>query len=171
MRKSTRGHAGDVPASQPETAIELTLEDVRTLASLAHFYERSLGPMRYLVRLTARRAIKAKYSFVVEESAWLERFASAMVGDLMAGGEGRGCARLTPRTLIAFWGRLLASLHSPRSRRRLSRQEIEAREALASKFQSGAQRLYGSHPRVVEQEISTRRPIEAQWMREKLVDR
>jgi hypothetical protein len=74
----------------------------------------------------------------------------------------------TYRALIAFWGRLLASLNTPRSRRRLSQAEVERRQALAAKLEEAADNLARRNRARLEAELQTRRPVEEIWMRDRL---
>lgn len=149
----------------------MTLEDLGVLVGVAHHYERSMGPMRFVVPVLAGREVKAKYRFVAEESRWLERFA-VTTRDELAAVQGREAAvRFTPLALVAYWGRLLASLDSRRTRRKLSPVEVEARRTLAARLEAAARRLHLADPAALESALSTRRPVEAQWMRDTLIER
>lgn len=150
------------------TVIHLTGAEVETLVRLANYYEKSMGPMRHLVRLVAPAEVKTKYRFVAEESKWLRRFAETTREDMQRAGQTSADVTLTPRALVAFWGRVLASLHSRRSRRRLSAEQVQEREELAAKLQNAARTLSKRNAALLEQELQTRRPIEAGWMREQV---
>jgi hypothetical protein len=152
----------------PQALVDLSIGELETLGAVANYYEKSMGPMRYLVRLTASSEVKTKLRFVTEESLWLRRFSEATYQDMQAAGQENAQIALTPRALIAFWGRLLASLNSRRSRRRLSAEQVKEREGLAQKLQDAACLLSERDPDLLEQELRTRRPVEAAWMREKL---
>jgi hypothetical protein len=152
----------------PSTHIELTSEDLRILVAVSDLYQRSMGPMRHLVRLTASGEMRGRLRFVAEESAILQRFAAAMLADAEAGGKERARVPFTVPAAIAFWGRLLASLQSSRSRRRLTADEIQRREALAQKLEDVVRRLRAANMRAVDAEIATRRPVEQDWMRSRL---
>src|SRR5579884_2381311 len=97
-------------------AVSMTRDEVEDLASLAHYYERSFGVMRHVVRLTSNREMRQRFRFVAQESRWLADFAAATASDLSAD---PASVSFTPRSLIAFWGRALSSLNSKRSRRKL----------------------------------------------------
>jgi hypothetical protein len=75
---------------------------------------------------------------------------------------------LTPRTLVAFWGRVLASLNTRRSRRRLSEAAVAEREVLANKLAEAAEQLARTELPLLQQELATRRQVEADWMEERL---
>jgi hypothetical protein len=75
---------------------------------------------------------------------------------------------LTPRALVALWGRLLSSTRTARARRRAKAQELATREALAQKLRDAALQVRAVQPDVLEEEIATRRPVEAAWMHEEL---
>lgn len=124
--------------------------------------------MRYVVWLTASSEVRSKYRFVSEESRWLKRFAQAVREDMDAAPQDSITVSLTPRSLVAFWGRLLASLNSRRSRRRLSDEEVRRREELAAKLEEAARSFATLHPAMLEEEMGTRRPAEGAWMRSKL---
>jgi len=70
--------------------------------------------------------------------------------------------------LTAFWGRLLSSTHSPRSRRRLSEAECTFRGVLAGKLEAALGALREASPSLVDLEVQTRRPAEQEWMRQRL---
>ena len=148
--------------------IELTRDEVWTLRDLAHFYERSMGPFRLIIRATSRSEIRRRLRFVADESAVLSDFAEATHQEMVDGELDITAVPLTPRALVAFWGRVLASLNSRRSRRRLSESQIEQREILSGKLADGVLLLARRNRRQIENEISTRRPIEGDWMREQL---
>lgn len=149
-------------------AVELSAPEAQILVRVARHYQKAMGPMRALVRMLAPADIKARYRFVAQESKWLERFAQATYQDLIAQPDSSTTVSFTPRTVIAFWGRLLTTLNSPRSRRRLSSPEIEAREALAAKLERAARELRNEDATLIDQEIRTRRETEATWMAERL---
>jgi hypothetical protein len=144
------------------------MDEVALLVRIADYHLKSMGLMRYLVRLTASGEVRSKYRFVAEESRWLKRFAETVRDDMEAGGQDSAPVEFTPRSLVAFWGRLLASLNSRRSRRRLSAEEIRRREELAARLEEVARLLWLRYPGRLEDELGTRRPAEAGWMRSKL---
>lgn len=148
--------------------VELSSREVQLLARVATHYQRAMGPMRLLVRLTASAEIKSKYRFVVEESKWLKQFAQATHEQMSADGVTSAPVSFTPAALIAFWGRLLTQLNSRRSRRRMSQQQVGEQEVLAAKLQAAAADLCKVSPDAVARVLDTRRPTEAEWMREKL---
>lgn len=148
----------------------MTAEDLKVLIAIAHHYERAMGPMRFVLPIVARKDVKTKYRFVAEESRWLERFAVAAHDEIIASGRSEAPVNFTPLALVAFWGRLLASLETPRSRRKLSGIEVQARETLAARLQGAGRQLRLADSQALENELRTRRPVEAQWMRERLAD-
>jgi hypothetical protein len=120
------------------------------------------------MRLLAPSHIRVRLRFVSEESKWLKRLVVATRNDMRAAGAVDWDVTFTDRALVAFWGRLLASLNTPRSRRRLSRAEVERRQALAAKFEKAAGTLAGRNRVQLETELQTRRPVEEIWMRDRL---
>lgn len=148
--------------------VDLTRVDIDVMIALANYYERSMGPMRHIVRLTARREIRARFRFLADESKWLKQFAVASRDDLDAQRTDHMPTTVTARALIAFWGRLLAAQGSRRATRKLSPQQIKEREDLATKLQSAAGTLAARNRARVEEEIRTRRPAEADQMRKAL---
>lgn len=151
--------------SPPTISVELERYEADTLVGLARFYERSMGPARHVVRLTAGPAFRAKYRFMADESRILEEFALSVVTDMEASGEDRETVAMTIPTLVAFWGRVIASLASRRSRRKLSAAEASHREALGAKLAAAASRVANRDRPAVSQAISTRPPAEAEAMR------
>lgn len=147
--------------------IELSLADTATLAQLANYYQKSMGVMRHIVRLTTAPSVRRRFRFVSQESAVLEKFISAVRQEQFGSGTTRAGVAFTPAALIAFWGRLLSSLHSKRSLRKLSREEVEHREQLASRFESVARQLQQRNPDLFETHLLTRRTDEQSWMRER----
>lgn len=166
--KRNRANASSPAERAPSVVVELSREDVQTLAALAHFYDRSLRPVRLFIRITSGRDMRRRIRFVAEESNWLEQFARAAQDEMAAAGAQSHGVRLTVRSLIAFWGRVLASLNTPRSRRKLSEAQIEERERLALKLEEAAARLAGRDRAALHRELDTRRPVEAGWIRERL---
>ena len=147
---------------------ELSLREVQLLVRVATHYQAAMGPMRFLVRLTASSEVKSKYRFVTEESKWLKQFAEATHRQMEADGVSSARVSFTLAALIAFWGRLLTQLNSRRSRRRMSQEQVREREELAAKLQVAAADLCKINPEAVAQVLETRRPTEAEWMRVKL---
>jgi hypothetical protein len=154
--------------SQPSVRVQLTLEEVALLRDLAHFYERSMGPFRSAVRLTSRAAIRNRFRFVAQESSILWQFAEATHREMTELQQDARQVELTPRTLVAFWGRVLASLNTRRSRRRLSEAAVAEREVLANKLAEAAEQLARTELPLLQQELATRRQVEADWMEERL---
>ena len=148
--------------------IELTADEVNLLVRIADFHLKAMGLMRYVVWLTASSEVRSKYRFVAEESRWLKRFAEAVREDMAEEGRDQANVAFTPRSLVAFWGRLLASLNSRRSRRRLSEAEVQRREELATKLETAVRTFGQHHPTLLEEELQTRRPAEGAWMRSRL---
>lgn len=151
--------------------VHLDLEDVQTLRDLAHYYERSMGRFRLIVRATSRAEVRSRFRFVAQESEVLQEYADALLREMTEQQLESMAVELAPRALVAFWGRILASLGSRRSRRRLSSAEIERREALSEKLAEAAARANKRDRAALERELATRRPIEATWIRERLQHR
>ncbi|MGI8824184.1 MAG: hypothetical protein ACR2JC_00795 [Chloroflexota bacterium] len=147
---------------------DLTSDEIETLGRVVHYYEKSMGITRFVVRATAPRDIKLKYRFIVDEARALELCVASATADLRQSGDERVSVSLTLRATVAFWGRLLASLKTPRSRRKLRSDEVERREALSRKLGEALTRLSRSHRDLVRQEIATRRTREVAWMQEAL---
>jgi hypothetical protein len=145
----------------------LTDPEIGILIRLAYYYL-TLRPIRVLMRMLAPSHIRVRLKFVSEESKWLKRLAVAARDDMRKAGAVDWNAAFTDRALIAFWGRLLASLNTPRSRRRLSQAEVERRQALAAKLEEAADNLARRNRARLEAELQTRRPVEEIWMRDRL---
>lgn len=151
--------------SPSTVSVTLTAEEIEDLAQLAAYYQRSMGFMRHVVRLTSPGPIRQRFDFVAEESRWLGAFVESVRDQ---GADGTREVAFTPRSLVAFWGRALSSLNSKRSRRRLSAAQLAAREVLAGKLGRATEKLWLRDPGIVAGEIATRRAPEAGWMREQL---
>lgn len=149
-------------------AVRLSKEEVRAMVAVSDYYERSMGVMRLVIRVTASGDVRSKYRHVAEESKWLKRFAATTLQDMLATGATQTDVTFTSLALVAFWGRLLSSLSVQRSRRKLKPQEIELREILAEKLQRAVQSLRDRYPQAIERDLQTRRARDLQWMREKL---
>jgi hypothetical protein len=160
-----RGQKGSRP---PHTAIDLTTDELQCLVAVSDYYQRSWGPMRHLVRLTTAPEMRTRLRFLSDESRVLRSFAQAKLAE--AGEEPDVPTRVefTPAALIAFWGRILSSLQSTRSRRRLKASEIALRETLAGKLEAAARSLRARHGDLVDAAIDARRPVEQAWMHERL---
>lgn len=154
--------------SERTVRVELHRDEVEILARVAHYYERSMGITRHVLRLTGGDEIKAKYRFIVDEANSLDMVVLGARSHLTSAEGSTVAVPLTVRALVAFWGRLLSSLNIPRSRRKLRRGEAEARRALADKLYRSIKMLHGEMPHLVEQEIATRRAREVEWMRGRL---
>ncbi len=152
----------------PPIIVLLSAQEVRTLVRIADYYFRSMGPFRHVVRLTARSELRQRYSFMAEESLWLRRFAEATEREMQSKDAHEWRTPFTLRSLLAFWGRLLASLNSRRSRRKLTEGEIAQREALAAKLRDAAAEVARSRPTLFATELETRRAVESDWMRRQL---
>jgi hypothetical protein len=152
----------------PVVRVRLTLEEVRALQQLAHVYDKSAAPIRFLVRSTSSREMRSKFSFVAEESAILEQLARSIRLEMEEAGEESREVELMLRALIAFWGRVLAALDNKRILRKLSEPEIEARRQLATKLEDAARTAARRSRAELEGEIKSRRPVEAERMRERL---
>jgi hypothetical protein len=148
--------------------VALAREDLDMLLAIAHYYEKSMGPMRHVVGITTAPDMRKRLRFIREESVWLERFAESAREGMSARERIRGEVIFTPRAAVAFWGRLLASLESKRSRRKLSDEEAILRRALADKLRDGLRAIRAKRAESVDQEILTRRNVEQEWMRRQL---
>ena len=149
-------------------SVRLTLDEVSTLIVLSRYYGRTLGFVRRMIQLGSPGEMRAKARFVHEETYWLRRFAEAQRDRMTDQGDLDATVEFTPRSLVAFYGRTLASLNVPRTRRRLSPAKIEAREALAEKLRTALQALRSSDGSIVEEELQTRRLREREWISEAL---
>jgi hypothetical protein len=150
-----------------DIVLALSIDELSTLIALARYYEKSLGPIRHVVRFTAP-TLRGRYRFMREESRVLQHFAETMRSDLVESGRGEMPVQFTLRALIAFWGRILASLQTKRSRRKLSDEQVREREHLAQRFQVMVERIATEYPEAIQHELATRRPREAQWMKDRL---
>lgn len=112
--------------------------------------------------------MRSKLQFMTDESKVLRSFAETMHERMASGGQERAVIGFTLRALVAFWGRLLASLNSPRSRRKLRPEEIARREALSARIQAMIADTQVSHSQDVEIELGLRRTSEQIWMRDAL---
>jgi len=126
-----------------------------------------MGRIRYLVVWTSGRSVRKKYRFIVQESTRLESVAAGVLDELEGLG-GRGRVSLKVSDSVAFWGRVLSSLRTRRSRRKLSTEEIGRREALSEQFQTVLAPLQRSGNVVLVEALRTRRPKEVEWMTELL---
>jgi len=153
---------------QPSPTLTMTAHEIDLLIKLANYYEKAMGPTRHLVRLTAPKAVKLKYRFLKEESEWLRLFAESARDRLRDSEDDEVAIAFTVRTVVAFWGRLLSNLNSTRSRRRLTRDAVQARERMASRLQQAIVDLRTTHPDLIAQEILSRRSREVPWMQEAL---
>ena len=138
--------------------------EVRVLEKIAHFHEKSMGPTRWFVRLTAPAEVKEKYRFIVQEGKWLERFAASTRETFLDSESDEVLAEFTPRALVAFWGRLLAGLNSPRARRKLNQHDIVVYEHMAQRFGAVVSDERTRRRQVIDDEIGTRRLREQGWM-------
>ncbi|HLJ68302.1 MAG TPA: hypothetical protein VKX16_13165 [Chloroflexota bacterium] len=145
----------------------VTTQDVDTLLRIANYYL-SLRPIRRVVVMVAPRDIRSRYRFVREESRWLERFARTTRQAMRDAEQSQRTVEFTLPAVVAFWGRLLASLNTPRSRRKLSAAEIERREELSAKLRTELLALLPRDRTQIVAELGTRRPVEEGWMRESL---
>jgi hypothetical protein len=149
-------------------SIRLSLDEVLTLIQLSSYYGRMLGAVRRIIQMVSPGEMRAKSKFVQEEAYWLRRFAEAQRDRMKSQGETESVIDFTPKALVAFYGRTLASLNVPRTRRRLSPEKIEAREALAEKLRSALVNRRSDNQALVDAEVQTRRLREREWIVEKL---
>jgi len=149
------------------TVVHLSQRDMDSLVRVADIYM-SIRPIRSLIRFTAPLAMRARIRYVADESKFLKRLARDTRASMRASREDERDVPLTIPALVGFWGRLLASLRTPRLRRRLSRSEYEVRDALHPRFQIALADLLPRCRRQIEDQLATRRPVEEIWMREAL---
>lgn len=142
----------------------LSLDEVDTLVRLSRYYGRTLGFVRRVIQMISPGEMRAKAKFVHEESYWLRRFVEASRDRMQDRGDTESLVEFTPRSLIAFYGRTLATLNVPRTRRRLSPGQVTQREVLAEKLRSALVTLYAADRHLVEGELQTRRLRERQWI-------
>jgi len=145
--------------------MELNEQELVVLGRVTHYYERSMGVTRHLVRLTARGDVKDKFRFIVDESLWLERAVEQARGTISQSDSSTVTVTFTPRAIVALWGRLLSSVNTPRSRRKLRREDVRAREMLSEKLGLSLRALEDLDPALVRAEVATRRTREVEWMR------
>jgi hypothetical protein len=105
---------------------------------------------------------------MVDESRLLEKFAQTTRDELVRRDVEHDTISFTPLALVAFWGRLLASLHSRRSRRKMSEEETRVREEIARKLREAAATLSSAKRRSLDEALATRPMGEVNWMREAL---
>src|SRR5947209_13326677 len=74
-KRGSRSRRGGVRESSLH--IRLSGDELAVLERVSHYYERSMGLMRYVVRIASSRDTKTKYAFIQDESRWLERFVEA----------------------------------------------------------------------------------------------
>jgi len=153
---------------QPSPTLDMTAHEIDLLIKLANYYEKAMGPTRHLVRLTAPKEVKLKYRFLKEESEWLRLFAESARDRLRVSGADEIPVIFTVRAVVAFWGRILSNLNSTRSRRRLARDAVQARERMAVRLQQTVVELRATHPDLIAQEILSRRSREVPWMQQAL---
>ncbi len=164
-RRASQGKPGN---PQPSPTLDLTAHELALLIKLANYYEKAMGPTRHLVRLTAPKEVKLKYRFLKEESEWLRLFAESARDRLRDSGADEIPVAFTVRAVVAFWGRILSNLNSTRSRRRLARDAVQARERMAVRLQQTVVELSATHPDLIAQEILSRRSREVPWMQQAL---
>ncbi len=147
--------------------LRLSQDEIDILIKLSAYYGRVLSSIRRLIEVCSTGEMREKARFVREESYWLRQFTKSSRDSTK---ERADCAEVkcTARTLVALYGRLLANLNVPRTRRRLSGQQIEAREVLGEKMLRALVALQTKDNELVRREIATRRPRENAWITEKL---
>jgi hypothetical protein len=151
--------------------LDLAIDEAELLIRIADYYLQSMGPSRWLVQITAGPETRSRFRFVADESVLLKELGTSVRQELLDSGESHATVSLTARSAVAFWGRILASLRSPRSRRKLSSEEVMAREALSGKLGSALLSLARTRRDLLEEELATRRATEAAWMRSELFGR
>lgn len=161
---SRRPAVRKVSALPRTVRLSLTADEAASLITVADFYQKNWGPMRGVVGWTTSTEVRGRLRFIAEESTILKKFMQAAYERGFADGKNQATVDFTPRALIALWGRLLASLNSPRGRRKLSQEEVARREGLVVKFQETVASLRIRHAQAVKEEIRTRRTAEQAWM-------
>lgn len=151
---------------ETRVAVSLTPEEIATLVRVADYYNRNWGPFRHVVRALSGREMRARFRLVSEEGHWLQEFLRAETENQDA--TSHVTLTFTPLALIAFWGRLLSSLNSPRARRKLTRDERDRRREMTELFEGAARTVGLRDPQLIASQIGTRRVSEQGWMREAL---
>jgi siroheme synthase (precorrin-2 oxidase/ferrochelatase) len=128
----------------------------------------TVRPLRFVVRLAAPRGIRARIRYVADESKWLKRLAREIRTSMRSTGEEERDVSFTIPALVGYWGRLLVSVNTPRTRRRLSKSELETRQSLIPRFQEAISSLLPRNRREIEEQLQTRRAAEEIWMRDRL---
>lgn len=171
QRSPKRPNTPPLDSGRPPRAVsievQLDLDQVQTLVKVADFYPKNMGSFRFVVAATSGEA-REKLRFMAQESKVLLAFSEAMEARMRSEGVEKASLTFTLRALVAFWGRLLASVRSPHSRRKLRADEVARREAVALLLQTAVAELEKSHKREVAEEIAGRRSSEQTWMREAL---
>ena len=151
----------------PTAQVHLSRRDLDTLVRVADLYM-TVRPLRLIVRFASPRGVRARFRYVGDESRWLKRLARDLRTDLRSAGQAERDVPLTIPALVGYWGRLLASVNTPRTRRRLSKSELEVRQGLIPRFQAALASLLGRHRPQIEAQLQTRRATEEIWMRDRL---
>src|SRR5579859_7215389 len=92
-------------------AVLLSLDDVATLIRLSSYYGRTLAVVRHIIQVVSPGEMRVKARFVQEEAYWLKRFAEAQRYRMESQSVAESDVHFTARTLVAFYGRTLASLN------------------------------------------------------------
>ena len=145
-------------------SLSLSARDVDAAAGVAHHYEKVMGAARFFVVATSPPRIRRRYRHIVQESDELEQLADTWLSRLRDSGADEIVAELTIQDLIALWGRLLSSLRTKRSRRRLSKEDVASQQSLSDRL---AQYIRDADPGLkvaIRAEIDTRRRREHGWM-------
>ena len=146
--------------------LDLDLTELDALQAVAHHYESVMGVARHLVVATAPSGIKRRYRYIVQESLGLEQKVSEWRDALAIGHS--DAVEVSIVDAVAFWGRLLSSLNTKRSRRRLSRPMISTHEALAEKIGTAVTQAHRVESVQTDAAIAGRRRREREWMLERL---
>lgn len=152
--------------TSPSIALEFSTDELRTLSDLSYFYGKPESALRRFVGLTSGAETRKRFRFVGQESRVLQEMMEAALAEAVEHGAAR--VEMTPMSLVATWGRVLSSLNTPRKRRKLSGEQIRQREGIEAKLAGAARELARRRGANLEQELETRRPVEAEWMREAL---
>jgi hypothetical protein len=151
-------------ARVPDVDLELSRSDVEALLAVAHHYERVMGLARHIVVATSPGRIKRRYRYIVAESDALARRAEEWLTRFDEAADPAVLVRVPISDVVALWGRVLSSLNTKRSRRKLSKAMIADQEHASSLLEVALASLWADNHGDVASEIETRRGREREWM-------
>lgn len=168
-QKPTRRSRVSGKGADARVRVPLSGDELATLELVAEYYDRAWGRFRHVVRLLSGRQTRERFRRVSREGGVLLRFVQAeRARQRQTPTRGLETVEFTPLALVAFWGRLLSSLASRRSRRKLASEELSRRESLAELFTEAARALRRTDAPTLEAAIASRRLTEQSWMRARL---